>query len=99
MSSYWAYFVVYFCVIIKFDGSMHSLKYTARQDGFSSVFVFIVIIVSLVANEFFLMNYQRHSRYLGSSRLLPSTNIENFVFSGKLFVFNVFFFFISLHLK
>lgn len=81
------YFMVYFCIIIKFDGSMLSLKYAGRQDGFSSVFVFIVIVVSLVANELFLINYQRHSHYLGSSFLLPSASTENFVFSGKLFFF------------
>lgn len=55
-------FLVYFCVIIKFEsGYMPSRKYAGRQNGFGCFFSFVlIVIVSLVANELFLMNYQRH---------------------------------------
>lgn len=47
------YFMVYFCIAIKFaSGYIRSLKYAGRQDGFRVFFVFIVIVLSLVP-----MNY------------------------------------------
>lgn len=81
------YFVVYFCIIIKFEsGYMHSLQYAGRQDGFRFL-VFIVIVLSLVDNELFLMNYQRHRWYLGSSFPLTSSSGENFIFLKNFFCF------------
>lgn len=63
------YFMVYFCIIIKFDGSMLSLKYAGRQDGFSSVFVFIVI--SFLSSQWIIPN--EFSKALTLSGFLFST--------------------------
>lgn len=85
------YFVVYFCIIIYLGVGTcipSSMLEGKMVSGF--FFVFIVIVLSLVDNELFLMNYQRHQCYLGSSFPLISSSAKNFIFLKSFFFLNLF---------
>lgn len=82
------YFVVYFCIIIYLRVGTCIPSSMLEGKMASGFFVFIVNVLSLVDNELFLMNYQRHQCYLGSSFPLTSSSVENFIFLKSFFFFS-----------